>query len=362
MYKDGKAAPATAQVKNALPAHIMEQAEFIFSRGLWAVALCGPVPGSATGCTAQAHLERHKPTSGGKSPIVFGWVDEPIKTLADVPLDAGNLGIYCGAQVIVADLDGAEAIAWADSHPAMSTPWVTRTGSGEGQHRFFRTDARKGMDLRPPGVENKITIASYGRQCVAPGALHSSGKRYETIGDWSGTVDDLPIFPRQALGDVCASQFARKVASQVVGLGGSPYEQPRHSEMEAWRLWTTAHRFLVPGMGYCLRKHRFKMYLAAIPPCHPNKKPYGANVEALQIARFGGAALLLRQADVVDLMLKSRWNLDAHDGSETRIGKPYPWSAKELKLKYISALVTCRVDMFGSQVCFQAPPAPAVQS
>ena len=59
---------------------------------------------------------------------------------------------------------------------------------------------------------------------------------------------------------------------------------------------------------------------------------------------------------MVALMLKSRWNTEAHDGSVRRIGKPYPWSAKGLRLKYISALVTCRIDMFGSQVCYQAPP------
>ena len=359
MYTDGKPSPLATQANYALPAHVLEQAEFIFSRGLWATALCGPAPGSATGCTSPAHAERHKVSSGGKSPIVYGWTDEPIKCLDDVPIDSGNLGIFCGPQLIAADLDGEDAVAWADSRPELSTPWMTRTGSGKGQHRYFRTDARKGMDLRPPGVENKITIASFGRQCVGPYALHSSGARYLPIGDWSGSVEDLPIFPRQALGYVCASRCARK-GSQTVGLGGSPYEQPRHSEMEAWRLWNAAHRFLTPGMGYCLRKHRFGLYLAAIPPCHPNKKPYGANVEALQIARFGGAALLLRQADVVALMLASQWNQLAHDGSESRIGKPYPWSAKELKLKYISALVTCRVDMFGSQVCYQAPAAPAV--
>ena len=242
----------------------------------------------------------------------------------------------------------------------MATPWITLTGSGKGQHRYFRTDARKGMDLRPLGVENKITIASFGRQCVGPYALHSSGSRYLPIGDWPGSMEDLPVFPRQALSDVCSSRCARKT-SQTVGLGGSPYEQPRHTEREAWDLWVKAHAYLVPGQSYSLRKVRFERYLATIPACHPSKRPYGANVEALQIARFGGAALLLRQADVVALMLKSRWNLDAHDGSESRVGKPYPWSAKELKLKYISALVTCRVDLFGSQVCYQAPAAPVVQ-
>ena len=363
---DGSAPKSVAQGKSELPAHVVEQAEFIFRRGLWAVALCGPVPGSPTGCTAPAHFEKHKPTSGGKSPIVFGWGDSPIKTLDDVPLDAGNLGIYCGPHVAVVDLDGRDAIAWADSLPFLASPWITRTGSGDGQHRYFKSDGRKGMDLRPPKVANKVTVCSFGRQCVAPGAFHSTGRRYEALGHWLGTADDLPLLPREELAVFRsgASQFARRGAltgdsggsSSGAGCGahGSPASQPRHSELEAWRLWLDAHKHMVPGQGsYSLRRHRFACYLRAIGPCHPNKRPWGANVEALHVARFGGAALLLRQADVVQLMLESDWNQKAHDGDENRVGKPYPWTRAELLRKYIEALITCRPDGFGSQVCFK---------
>ena len=57
MHTDGKASPLATQEKSAHPSHVLEQAEFIFSRNLWAVTLCGPVPGSSTeGCTAPAHL------------------------------------------------------------------------------------------------------------------------------------------------------------------------------------------------------------------------------------------------------------------------------------------------------------------
>ena len=158
-----------------------------------------------------------------------------------------------------------------------------------------------------------------------------------------------------------ALTVCQEVRGPVVGLGGSPFEQPGGTGAASLALWTAAQ---VPSAGarHSLRKHRFERYLAAITGPSVTSVLTAQMLRRSRLPASAGALPYCARPTVVALMLKSRWNTGAHDGSESRIGKPYPWSAKELKLKYISALVTCRIDMAGSQVCYQAPPGGAAVS
>lgn len=107
-----------------------------------------------------------------------------------------NVGIVCGAVsgVVAVDLDGPEAIRWADKH-LPPTPMRTRTGKGE--HRFYRHGGgtirnRVRLDTGDPKVA--VDVRADNGYVVGPGSVHESGTVYERLGDWTVPVDALPLF------------------------------------------------------------------------------------------------------------------------------------------------------------------------
>ena len=119
--------------------------------------------------------------------------------------DDAGLAVICGqgSGVIVADLDDAAAVAWAQTN-LPETPW--RTATARGEHWFYRYPTEPLPKASPPWNGQ---LQSDGRYVVAPGSLHPDGHRYSCLGDWSQPKQALPIFKTQWLVDVDAQRAAR---------------------------------------------------------------------------------------------------------------------------------------------------------
>lgn len=148
------------------------------------IALCVPV-GTDGACNSPQHLDPTgvcraasgaKPAAG-KRPIGSAWAEH-----GTVERPEGNAGVLCGPRtgLLVIDVDTDEA---AKQYEAWQLP-ATRTvlsGRGEpGRHYYFRwPTGLKRVPNRLDGVE----VKGDGRQVVAAGSLHQSGRLYELLSD-----------------------------------------------------------------------------------------------------------------------------------------------------------------------------------
>ncbi|HMF61855.1 MAG TPA: bifunctional DNA primase/polymerase, partial [Vicinamibacterales bacterium] len=142
------------------------------------------------------------PKKAGKIPVIKWkqYQEAPpddatlVQWFADGP--PRNVGIVAGtvSDVVVVDVDSAEALAWATSH-LPPTPMRTKTATGE--HWFYRHPGVKVPNkakIHTADGRLALDIRADGGYVVSPGAQHVSGIRYEPLGDWRTPLDTLPTF------------------------------------------------------------------------------------------------------------------------------------------------------------------------
>jgi len=160
---------------------VMQAAEIYAAMGLMPV----PVYGFAGGhCTCHAGEGCAKP---GKHPIGNDWQRRATNDL-DLVRDAfrahrGNIGIFCGGQVVVIDADGDEGVANLAQLGAMPRTLTAVSGSGKGRHYVYRLmpgQSPANITDRSSKVAPKVDIKIRGQFVVAP-SLHQSGQRYRWI-------------------------------------------------------------------------------------------------------------------------------------------------------------------------------------
>jgi hypothetical protein len=119
-----------------------------------------------------------------------------------------NVGIVTGSvsDLVVQDIDGEEAAAYARQHGLPPTP-VVRTGRGE--HRYYRHPGREVRNFagRVPGLD----LRGDGGYVVAPPSLHPSGARYE----WLLGPDDADL-----------SEVPEWLLAMTTGPGETPKDEP----------------------------------------------------------------------------------------------------------------------------------------
>lgn len=109
-----------------------------------------------------------------------------------------NAGIVLGhvSGVIVVETDSPEAEAWASEH-LPPTPMMTK--SARGMHRYYLRPTTDDVPAFINAGEIVIEVKRDGQYVLAPGSLHPTGVRYERIGAWPGSVDELvdilPLLP-----------------------------------------------------------------------------------------------------------------------------------------------------------------------
>ena len=140
-------------------------------------------------------------SSAGKHPLaatcasgVYGASDDP-----DVVRDwietypACNVGIACGREVIVVDLDGDEAVAtfkrWCDEFGSVGDAPLVKTGRG--YHCFFADDSAEPFASRS-FPELKIDVKCEGGYVVAPPSMHINGSQYEWLRPLTADVASPP--------------------------------------------------------------------------------------------------------------------------------------------------------------------------
>jgi hypothetical protein len=105
--------------------------------------------------------------------------------------------------VVVVDLDGPDALAWAEEN-LTPTPWIVLTGAkGEfrGQHWYYLwpDDLADGVSVRNRGrvkhngKKLELDIRGEGGYVLAPGSPHMDGGFYEATRVWTH-ADDVPTF------------------------------------------------------------------------------------------------------------------------------------------------------------------------
>jgi hypothetical protein len=114
-----------------------------------------------------------------KRPRIKDWPSKATNQVADVAAywrkwPSANIGVATGDGLIVVDLDGHEAEAFAAERGLPKTPTVK---TPRGRHLYFAGDG--------PGSKNqihpRIDVQAAGVQVVAPPSIHESGKRYEWL-------------------------------------------------------------------------------------------------------------------------------------------------------------------------------------
>jgi len=131
----------------------------------------------------------------GKSPIDRDWTKRPYRN-ADAlkhAANGGNVGVRLATRDLVVDLDPRNLdggrIAMLPTLKSLGldpNDFPTVLTGGGGLHLYMAKPAHLSVvDCLPnqPGIEFK----TFGRQVVAPGSLHPSGKPYT----WSSAPDDL---------------------------------------------------------------------------------------------------------------------------------------------------------------------------
>lgn len=318
--QDGIASAAPMQEKNELSQHIVRAAKFALRRGLGLVALC-----SST-CDNQRHGRGHPTSARGKAPLFSGWADSPIRHIEDIPATAGNVGIVCGLEVDVLDIDDPSGLAWATANQPM-TPWRVKTGMGEHWYFRHRDDGEHGMVLSLPDGKS-LHYRSFRGQVVAPHSQHWSGRSYQPIGNWDAKLSDLPYFNRETAERIRGQRGVRRdvalagraaaiAAGELPPSGAWTDAEVRQLLDAAWARVAPRHRSEV------FRKSRFVSYVAGQSPCVAG----AASSEAMNLLRCGIAHLLLPENVVLDVLAASRWATEAVESD----GKtPWPWRRDQL--------------------------------
>lgn len=95
-----------------------------------------------------------------------------------------NIGIICGAvseNLVVIDLDGEWAIKTvSENFPALLDTFTVNTGSGRGQHLYFRVDSLPPTTKHTRGDHNGVELRANGSYVAAPPSIHpNTAKPYE---------------------------------------------------------------------------------------------------------------------------------------------------------------------------------------
>ena len=92
-----------------------------------------------------------------------------------------NIGVVCGAvsdNLVVIDLDGEWAIkTFSDLFPTLLQTLTVTTGSGSGQHLYFRVDTLPATKKHSQGGHNGIELRSEGAYVVAPQSVHPDTRK-----------------------------------------------------------------------------------------------------------------------------------------------------------------------------------------
>jgi hypothetical protein len=137
----------------------------------------------------------------GKRPVI-AWKEFQQRRPTEAELrrwfvGPSNLAVVTGAVsgVVVVDVDGPEAVPWVREH-LCKTPWIVKTARG--WHLYFRhPDQPISNRARLAGM--KLDVRGDGGFVVAAGSVHQSGHVYRTVGEWQGSVADLPVFDMSLL-------------------------------------------------------------------------------------------------------------------------------------------------------------------
>lgn len=319
---DGIASAAPVQVKNELPPHVLRAAKFALRRGLPIVALC------AATCDSQRHGRGHPSTARGKVPLFSGWTENPIRRLEDVPTATGNVGVVCGIECDVLDIDDAAGLEWATANQP-ETPWRVKTGQGE--HWYYRRrpgEERTGM-VMCIGDGKSLHFRGENSLVVAPHCLHWTGRNYQPVGDWDVKLADLPTFNREAAEKIRGLQGVKRREVALAGKSAAiasgelpPSGSWTDAEVEAllddaWARMAPRHR------SESFRKARYVAYLSGQQPCVAG----AASSEAMNLLRCGICHLLLPEHMVLDLLAASRW---ATQATESDGKTPWPWRRDQL--------------------------------
>lgn len=335
-----------------LKEHVLKAAEFALQRGLSLVALCGAE------CDFQRHGKKgHAPTARGKVPINSGWSSAPIRSLADVPHDAGNIGIVTGFEVDALDIDDEAGLAWAQATQP-STPWRVMTGAGVRQHWYFRRrpdDVHTGMVLSL-GDGKALHLRGESALVVAPFSVHWSGRSYTPVGDWGVPLSSLPFFNREAAekirgirGDKRLAASACKVAA--IADGRLP-PSGKWTDNEVQRLLEDARERMLPRhRSEAFRAARYSRWLATLTPCRAG----AADAEAMDVLRRGLVNLLLPLKVVLDIAAASDWATKAVEGDGVT---PWPWTREQLRDVAIKSAHRSWATAFGCWVCAEKAVTP----
>lgn len=347
---DGSASSLTTQEKSSLPAHVQRAADFALQRELPLVALCG------AGCNHQAHGRKgHASTARGKVPIRQGWSASPIRRLADIPLESGNIGIVTGLEVCALDIDDEAGLAWAQANMPV-TPWRTLTGAGVRQHWFYRPVPGEiaGMVLSL-GDGKAMHVRGENALVVAPYSIHWTGRIYEPVGDWSAPLSSLPLFNRQTAETIRGLRGDKRREVALLGKAAAisdgrlpPSGQWTDEEVEAL-LDDAWERITDPrNRSESFRRARFTKYLGTRTPCIAG----AAEAQAMEILRKGLCHLLLPADAVLDLAVASDW---ATKATESDGKTPWPWQRSQLAALVRKTLRKSWRSSFGEWVSAPAP-------
>lgn len=254
------------------------------------------------------------PERRGKAPVAEGWRSQDalsFEALADQWGDGSpgyNVGIRTGrvpgarVQTVVADLDSAPAIRWAEEN-LPETQVKVLTGGG-GEHWYYRAPpCRVGNRVRfplPDGTRLEIDVRGDGGLVVGPTSVHGTGRVYRAPLPWTPErVDSMPVFdPRWFPGEW-------EGADDPALPEGGDRRPPVYVDL-------------------AVRRKRARAYLEACPGCVSGQGT--ASNDCLSFARALVFGLCLPPEEAATLMFQHDWNRRCTDSR----GDPYPWTLEEL--------------------------------
>lgn len=104
-----------------------------------------------------------------------------------------NVAVATGNGLMVLDLDGLDAQAYAEEKGTPDTP-VSRTGRTGGEHLWLAGDGRNSRGTIYPGID----VRGQGGFAVAPPSIHPNGKSYEWLTDLDQPFAPFPQWALQA--------------------------------------------------------------------------------------------------------------------------------------------------------------------
>jgi len=144
---------------------------------------------------AQGYLQRGYsviPVLGKRAACAWKIYTQKLASTADISYwwskgeeNPPNIGIICGrisGNLLVVDLDGESAVtAYHEAFPELCETLTVRTGSGRGEHLYYRTDALP-PSSRVQMCGGLVELRGEGCYVVAPPSIHpDSHKPYQVI-------------------------------------------------------------------------------------------------------------------------------------------------------------------------------------